>query len=135
MQSVFGFLELRTGNILIGLLSVIQSIAIILAGSASYAESEFSDFHLTWIGMSSMLLIASLLFLKGVGDKLSTLMIPWMIVMVPYILWLVGAAVWTAVNPRMMDPVTSTLMFAFALIEVYFLVCGFFYHRLLVREH
>ncbi|CAN7937795.1 unnamed protein product [Ixodes hexagonus] len=131
MPSVFGFLELRTGNILIGLLSVIQCIAIILAGSASYAESEFSDFHLTWVCMSAMLLIASLLFLKGVGDKLSTLMIPWMVVMVPYILWVVGAAVWTA----MMDPVVSTLMFAFALLEGYFLLCGFFYHRLLVREH
>lgn len=134
MKTFLGYFELRTGNIFIGMLSVMQCIGVILAGSASYAESAFSDFHLTWICMSALLLLASLLFIKGVGDKISSLMVPWILVMVPFILWIIGAAIWAAVNPKMMDPVTSTLMFAFAIVESYFLSCGIFYHRLLVRE-
>lgn len=135
MKKFLWYFELRTGNIFIGMVSVIQSIFIILAGSASYAESSFSDFHLTWICMAALLLIVSLLFVKGVGDKLSALMVPWILAMVPFILWLVGAAVWAAVNSKMMDPVNATLMFAFALVEAYFLSCAVFYHRVLVREH
>lgn len=85
--------------------------------------------------MASLLLIVSLLFVKGVGDKISRLMLPWILGMVPFILWLFGAAVWAAVNTKMMDPVSSTLLFAFALVQAYFLSCGVFYHRVLVREH
>nr|XP_037274772.1 uncharacterized protein LOC119167402 [Rhipicephalus microplus] len=135
MKKFLWYFELRTGNIFIGMVSVIQSIFIILAGSASYAESSFSEFHLTWICMASLLLIVSLLFVKGVGDKISRLMLPWILGMVPFILWLFGAAVWAAVNTKMMDPVSSTLLFAFALVQAYFLSCGVFYHRVLVREH
>ncbi|KAH6925793.1 hypothetical protein HPB50_010068 [Hyalomma asiaticum] len=98
-------------------------------------QTAFSDFHLTWICMAALLLILSLIFVKGVGDKLSALMVPWILAMVPFILWLVGAAVWAAVNSKMMDPVNATLMFAFALVEAYFLSCAVFYHRVLVREH
>ncbi|KAK8766234.1 hypothetical protein V5799_006982 [Amblyomma americanum] len=135
MKKFLGYFELRTGNIFIGMVSVLQSIFIILAGSASYAESSFSDFHLTWICMAALLLVVSLLFVKGVGDKISRLMVPWLLAMVPFILWLVGAGVWAAINPKMMDPVSSSLMIAFAILESYFLSCGVFYHRLLVREH
>lgn len=135
MKKFLWYFELRTGNIFIGMVSVIQNIFIILAGSASYAESSFSEFHLTWICMASLLLIVSLLFVKGVGDKISRLMLPWILGMVPFILWLFGAAVWAAVNTKMMDPVSSTLLFAFALVQAYFLSCGVFYHRVLVREH
>nr|XP_050037274.1 uncharacterized protein LOC126534098 isoform X3 [Dermacentor andersoni] len=136
MKKFLGYFELRTGNIFIGMISVVQSIFIILAGSASYGHSStFSDFHLTWICMAALLLIASLLFVKGVGDKISVLMIPWILAMVPFTLWLVGAAVWAAVNSKMMDPVSATLMFAFAIVEAYFLSCAVFYHRKLVREN
>ncbi|XP_037577255.1 uncharacterized protein LOC119459661 [Dermacentor silvarum] len=136
MKKFLGYFELRTGNILIGMVSVIQSIFIILAGSASYAESSaFSDFHLTWICMASLLLIASLMFVKGVGDKIPGLMVPWILAMVPFTVWLVGAAVWAAVNSKMMEPVNATLMFAFAIVEAYFLSCAIFYHRVLIREH
>ncbi|XP_064485020.1 uncharacterized protein LOC135397384 isoform X2 [Ornithodoros turicata] len=102
MLSFFGFVDLRTGNIIIGLLSVLQCIGIILAGSASYVESEtmMYSFHLVWVGSSSVLLVASLAFLKGVGDKLPKFMVPWLIVIVPYILWIIGAGIWAALYSK-----------------------------------